>query len=226
MAEGYLNLRDARQIADFMISVMDFLPAKDQKVYQKMVDDIQAGKEVPEERLIEMVKNMGAVSWPKRYAIKKFLEDMGSELEFEAVTEAIRPATRALLKELRKSSGAKTLDEALQSSDAAIVIHPEQEVEIEMVREQVRLQLWEERADHLKELIQEGVTELEAIRKRLQQLRKQAEKMDGSQQDLLFQKLNSYEDKLYFGGEILPLSMLEEELKYDAADASDPIVTK
>ncbi len=209
-----------------MVSVMDFLPSKDKKIYQKIVDQIQAGEDIPQDRQIEMAKNIGAVSWPKRFAIKKFLEDIGNELEWEAVLEAVRPATRALLKELRKSLKAKTIDEALESSDAAIIIHPEQEVEIEMVREQIRLQLWKEHEEHLEELIQEGVTELEAMRKRLQQLRKQAEQMEGSQQDLLFHKLDAFEDRLYFGGELLQLSMLEEELRYDADDVSDPIETK
>lgn len=225
MAEGYLDLRDSRAIADFMVSVMDFLPSGDRKTYQKVVDQIREGKELPEERLIEMAKNIGAVSWPRRFAIKRFLEDMGSELEWEAVLEAVRPATRMLLSELRKTTDAKTLDEALASSDASIIIHPEQEVEIDMVREQVRLSLWEEHEAHMEELIREGLTELEAIRKRLRELRKQAEAMSGSQQDLLLHKLDSFEDRLYFGGEILPLSMLEEELRYDAAEASDPIET-
>jgi len=225
MSESYLNLRDARQVADFMISVMEFLPAKDQGVYQKMVDQIQAGERIPPTHLVDMVKNIGAVTWPKRFAIKRFLEDIGSALELEAVLEAVRPKTRALLIELQKSTGARTLDEMLASSDATIAIHPEEETEIEMVREQVRLQLWEENAEHLETLIQEGVTELEAIRKRLQRIRQQAEHMEGSQQDLLLQKLDSFEDKLYFGGELLPLSVLEAEFRYDAEDVSDPIET-
>lgn len=208
------------------MSVLDFLPPKDQKTYQKVIDQVHDGKELQPQRLIEMAKNIGAVSWPRRFAIRRFLEDMGTELEWEALLEAVQPTTAALLKELRKSTGAKTIDEALESSDAPIIIHPEQEVEIEMVREQVRLQIWEEHKDHMEELIQEGMTELEAIRKRLQQLRKQAEQMSGSQQDLLLHKLESFEDRLYFGGEVLPLSMLEEELNYDREAAANPIETR
>lgn len=208
-----------------MESVLEFLPKGDRRVYQKAIDRVDAGEDVVDERLVEMAKNAGAVSWPMRYALKRFLEDVGSELEWEKVLEALRPATRALLKELKKLTNAKTLDEALNTSDATIIIHPEQELEIQMVRDEVRMELWEEHKESMDVLIQEGVTELEAIRKRLKQIRKQAEKMSGSEQDLLFKKLDAFEDRLYFGGEALPLSLLDEELQYDSEEAALPVET-
>ena len=222
MPEGYLDLEDNRAIADFMESVIEFLPAKDRRTYQKIVDKVHNKEEISQERLIEMAKNVGAVSWPARFALKRFLKEVGSELEWEAVLVAIRPTTSALLKELKKTTGVKTLDEALNSSDASIIIHPELEVEIEMVREEVRMRLWDEHKDNLEVLIQEGLTELEAIRKRLKQLRKQAESMGGSQQDLLLKKLNAFENRLYFAGEIIPLDVLEAELQFDAEEAAIP----
>jgi hypothetical protein len=226
MSGLYLDLGDKRAVADFMESVIEFLPAGDRRVYQKSIDKIHESGDVPEDRLMEMAKNIGAVSWPARYALNRFLEDVGSELEWEKVLEALRPATRALLKELKKLTSAKTIDDALASADASIIIHPEQEIEIQMVREEVRMELWEEHNDNLEPLIQEGLTELEAIRKRLKQMRKQAEKMNGSPQDLILKKLDMFEDRLYFGGEMIPLDVLETELQYDAGDAADPIETR
>lgn len=222
MSERHLNLRDATAVADFMETVIEFLPEADRATYAKTIQDVRDGRPPPGERLAEMAKNIGAITWPARQAFGHFLQHVGSELEWEAVFAAVRPTTALLLQKIRESVDAKNLDQVLASDDASYAIHPEQEIEINMVREEVRLTLWTEHRDNLTPMIQEERIELEAIKKRLKSLKDQAMHMKGSEQDLLLRKIESFEDRIYFGGEIIPLEVLETELKFDVEDVALP----
>lgn len=60
------------------------------------------------------------------------------------------------------------------------------------------------------------------MQKRLAALRSQAERSEPAQQDLLLAKLAAFEDRVYFGGESIPLEILDAELAYDIADREVP----
>ena len=222
MSKRYLNLRDATAIVDTMEAIIEFLPEKDRSSYEKTIIAVREGNPPPSERLAEIAKNIGAITWPARQAFGHFLQGIGSELEWEAVCAAVRPTTRLLLQKIRESVDAQNLDQVLASDDAGYLIHPEQDMEVRMAREEVRLTLWEEHGDQLKPMIQEAYIELEAIKKRLKSLRDQAMSMKSAQQDSLLRKIESFEDRIYFGGEAIPLEVLEMELKFDIEDAVLP----
>ena len=217
--ERYLNLHDTTAVADFMESVVDFLPEKDRKPYQQLIDSVHAGSHVSRERLAEAAKNIGAVTWPARRALEHFIATVGAELEWEALLERARPATALLLKRLRRSAGTSTLDETLKTTDAQYAIGPDQEVEISMLRDEVRYHIWESHSDALEPMIEETAIELEAIKKRLKRLREQAAKSDAATRDRLLDTLERFEDQLYFGGEVIALESLDAEIKYDAEDS-------
>jgi len=219
----YLNLHDAVAVADFMESVVDFLPEKDRKPYQQLIDSVHEGKTVSLERLGQAAKNIGAVTWSARRALDHFLLTVGSELEWESLLAHARPATVLLLKRLRRSAGTSTLNETLQTTDAQYAIGPEQEIEISMLRDEVRYHLWETHHEVLQPMIEENVIELEAIKKRLKRLREQAMKSDETTRNRLLDTLERFEDRLYFGGDIIPLEVLDAEVTYDAEDSEGAI---
>ncbi len=217
--ERYLNLHDVIAVADFMESVIDFLAEKDRKPYQQFIDAVHAKEHVSRERLAEAAKNIGAVTWPARRALLQFITTVGSELEWEAILEQTRPATALLLKRLRQSAGTTTLDETLKTTDAQYAIGPDQEVEITMLRDEVRYHLWETHREAMDLMIEEMLVELQAIKKRLKRLREQATKSDALTRDRLLDTLERFEDRLYFGGDLLPLELLDAEITLDAEES-------
>ncbi len=219
--DRHLNLHDSRAVADFMESVIEFLPEKDRKPYQQMIDAVHAGEKVSRERLAESAKNIGAVTWPMRRAIDHFLNSVGSELEWEAVMEQTRPATALLLKRLRRNlAETASLNEALASTDAQYAIGSDQEIEISMLREEVRYSLYETHREALEPIIEENSVELEAIKKRLKKLRDQAsETEDAATRERVLDTRARREDRLYFGGEAMMLEALDAELHFDGEDS-------
>jgi hypothetical protein len=218
MPDRLLNLRDTTAVCDFIESVLGYVPEKDRKPYEAAVEEAREGKGVTVERLAEMAKNIAAVTWARRRALTRFIETVGSELEWEGVIKNVRPSTAVLLKKLRKDSGAENLAETLAHPDASTVLKPDMEIEIGMIRDEVRADLYEDHADALEPLIEEATTELEAMKKRLKKIREQADAVSGTQQIAYFDKLANLEDKIYFGGEAIPLEILDAEVQFDATE--------
>jgi len=218
MPERLLNLRDTVAVCDFIESVLGYLPEKDRKPYEVVVEEAREGKGVTVERLAEMAKNIGAVTWARRRALARFIETVGAELEWEGVVKNVRPSTAAILKKLRKDSGAGDLASTLTHPDASTLLKSDQEIEIGMIRDEVRTDLYEDHAEALEPLIEEAQTELEAMKKRLKKVREQADAVGGTQQIAYFDKLAALEDRIYFGGEAIPLETLDAEIQYDASE--------
>lgn len=219
MPETLLNLRDTTAVCDFIESVLPYVPEKDRKPYEQAVEQGRAkAEDMTEERLAEVAKNIGAVTWPERRALQRFLETIGSELEWEGVVTHLRPTTAALLKKLRKDAGTADLTTTLAHSDASFLLKDDQEIEIGMVRDEVRADLYEEHKENLGTFLEEAQVELEAIKKRLKKIRAQASATSGTQQIAYFDKLADFEDRIYFGGEAIPLEILDAEIQFDAGE--------
>lgn len=217
--EPLLNLQDATAVCDFIESVLPYLPEKDRKSYEAAVTASRDGEAaVTRERLAEMAKNIGAITWPARHALARFIETVGSELEWEAVVKNVRPSTATILRKLRKDANATTLAGALADDDASIVLSSDQEIEISMVRDEARVDLYEDHKEALEPMITEATVELEAMKKRLKKLRDRAIGVKGTQQEGLFDKLNDFEDRIYFGGEAFALETLDAEVALAAGE--------
>lgn len=209
-------------MADFILERADYLPAKERKPYEQMAERVHGGEHIPKEELLQMAKTIADVTWPELRALDHFLKTIGPELEWEAVLEHVRPATALLLKRLRKGAEAKTLDETLATTDASYAIHGDQEVEIDMVRDEVRVDLFERHKEALEPMIEEARVELEAIKKRLHKIREQAHKTHGDQQDTLLHRLQVIEDNVFFGLQAPALEALDAELHFDSEEVSNP----
>lgn len=219
MPDRLLNLRDPIAVCDFIESFLGYVPEKDRKPYEAVVEEAREGAEaVKIERLAEMAKNIGAITWPRRRALARFIETVGSELEWEGVVKNVRPSTAALLKKLRKDAGTNDLTSTLAHSDASYLLKDDQEIEIRMIRDEVRSDLYDDHAESLEPMIDEAQIELEAMKKRLKKIRERADATTGTQQIAYFDKLADLEDRIYFGGEALPLEILDAEIQFDASE--------
>lgn len=214
-----MNLHDKMAICDFIESVLPYAPEKDRKPYETAISAARDGDEsMTREKLAEMAKNIGAVTWPARHALRRFIETVGSELEWEAVVKHVRPSTATVLRKLRRDANATSLDGALSDNDASIVLSSDQDIEISMVGDEVRVDLFEDHKEALEPLITEASVELEAMKKRLKQLRDRAMEMHGTQQGALLDKLNDFESRIYFDGEAFPLETLDAEVQLSAGE--------
>ncbi len=218
MSDRLPNLHDTTSVCDFIESVLPYIPEKDRKPYETAVEEARAGGNITPERLVEFAHNIAAVSWPSRRALQRFLETVGSELEWEGVIKNVRPSTASLLKKLRKDAGTSDLTSTLKHPDASYLVKDDAEIEIGMVRDEVRADLYEEQQEHLGGFIEESVSELEAMKKRLKRLKQQAIDASGAQQDSYFSKYNDLEARIYYAGEAIPLEILDAEVQFDAGE--------
>ena len=214
----HLNLRDAVEIADFMASHVEYLPINERKPFEKILSDLDAKKAVSSEILVEQVRELGMKTWPARRALSLYLETPeGAKQEWEELLATVRPSTALLLKRLRKNPGIVTVDQALHHSDSAFAIHDEQEMELLMVRSQVRLKMWQDHQEELRSGLAIAKGELLELRKRLKKLATLAMEKTGLEDELL-SKVGHFEDRIFYGGEMIPLEILDKEVGFDVED--------
>jgi len=214
----HLNLRQPSEVAAFFDSVMDFLPERDRAPYLALLAELQAGRHVDMTRLVEAAKNLGAATWPARRALKHFLDTVGASLEWDELIGLTEPSLTRDINKLQRAMPNKSLDQALASADAGLLINLKEDAELDIIRDQVRRKIWKEHQDKLEPMVQEAWPELEALRKRLKTLREEAMAAPPIIQDALLSKLDHFEDKIYFGGEHVPLEILDQEITYDVGD--------
>ncbi len=214
----HLNLRDVVEIVDFMAAYVEYLPINERKPFEKLVADVDAHKVVASEVLVEHVRELGMKTWPARRALSLYVEtEEGAKQEWEELLATVRPSTALLLKRLRKNPGIVTVDQALNHSDSAFAIHDEQEVELQMVRPQVCLKLWQDHQEDLRSGVTIAKGELMELRKRLKKLAELAMEKTGLEDELL-SKVGHYEDRIFYGGEMIPLEVLDKEVGFDVED--------
>lgn len=217
--EPLLNLKDTTAVCDFIESVLPYLPEKDRKPYETAITAARDGEEEPsKETLAAMAKNIGGITWPQRRALARFIETVGSELEWEAVVKNVRPSTATVLRKLRKDASATDLRSTLAHPDASVVLKDDQEIEISMVRDEARVDLYEDHQEALEPLVTEAQTELEAMKKRLKKLHDRALEVSGSAQEGMLDKLQDLEDRIYFGAEAFPLEVLDAEVQFGSGE--------
>ncbi|MCC6563872.1 hypothetical protein IT087_03185 [Candidatus Uhrbacteria bacterium] len=217
--DRYLDLEDMTATCDFIESVLPYLPEKDRKQYEVSITAARDGAEnLSKETLAEMAKNIAIITWPQRRALARFIETVGSELEWEAVVKNVRPSTATVLRKLRKDANAPDLAATLAHPDASTVLKDDQEIEISMVRDEARVDLYEDHQEALEPLVTEASVELEAIKKRLKKIRERELEAGGSQQERLNEKLTDLEDMIYFGGEVIPLEVLDAEVQFTGGE--------
>jgi len=215
MKDLYLDLRDKPRVVDFLVLAGAYADAKDRKAAEKLVKDYQEGRMASVETLADSARKLAYATWPARYAVQHYLTHEGSEEEWTRVTSAVRPSTAHLMKRFRAGVKAKTLDEVLNHEDAQTALRDEDEmIEIAEVRSHVREDFWKGKKETLAVLMKDAERELAGYRKRLDALRTLAAVFPPAMQDEVLSKVNTYEDRIVFEGELLPLELLDEEIAY------------
>ena len=141
--QRHLDPKHPHAVASFIASVLEFLPAKERKPYQKLMDDIRQEIPVPQTELTDAAYAIGMAAWAARRA------HLTGEKTTASKKELAQIQTR--LKTLREVSAAN-----------------------------------------------KRVTDLE------------------------YPKIDEFEDRLYFGGETIPLEILDEEIKFALDDVEIP----
>lgn len=214
MSVLFLDLRDKPRVIDFLVMASPYADKKMQSAMEKIVRMYQDGEHVATDLLANDARKLAIATWPVRYAVNRFLTHEGAKEEWDLVTAAVRPSTAHLMKRFKTSVKAKTLDEVLKHDDVGSALREEETDEIAHVREQVREQVWKDKHDELAVLVKDGERECEQYKTRFAALRDLAVVLPPSLQEEVFAKLASYEDRIMFHGEIVPLEILDEEIKY------------
>ena len=146
--------------------------------------------------------------------MRRFFSEEGRDEEWRRILSSVRPSTAHLLKRLRQGLAAATVDEVLAGGDVSTALSQGEEVEIAEVRSHLRQDYWREQGKTLGILADAGEAALKGYLGRLKQLRDLAFDLPKGFQDEVFSKIARYEDRIFFEGELLPLEILDEEMKY------------
>lgn len=214
MTDLHLDLRDRARVVDFLADALEYASAKERADAEKWITAYQDGERVPTDKLAAAARRLAQATWPARYALGRYAAKEGAEDEWKKVLAAIRPSTAHLLKRFRTAAGVATLDEALAHGDADAALRSEERVEIDEVRRLVRQDMWRRHGKSLAVLVKSGQAELKGAMDRIQRLRDLASDLPRGLQDEAFSKIVHYEDRILFGGEIVPLEILDQEIAY------------
>lgn len=215
MSDLFLDLKDKPRVIDFLVEAVPFMASSDERgEVEVLVKQYQDGERVPTDKLADVARRVAISTWPSRYALKRFLSHEGVEEEWKKVLAAVRPSTAHLLKRTRQATKAGSLDELLKHPEATPALRDEETEEIGRTRVHVREDIWKSKKDELSRLVNDGQRECDGYVKRLRGLRDLAEALPQSLQEEVFSKLRHYEDRIMFAGEIVPMEILDEEIRY------------
>ncbi|MFH1621312.1 MAG: hypothetical protein ABIB04_04490 [Patescibacteria group bacterium] len=214
MSDLFLDLRDKVAVADFIMENLVYVSSGDHGKAEGMVKDMHDGKKVHTDKLAEVARKIAIESLPARYALKYFFQNEGIKEEWERVVKTVRPSTAHLLKRFREAGKLESLDQVLKHAESDVALHDDERIEINEVRKHLREDYWKEHAKNLTQLVKDGQAHLVGYEHRLGKLRDLAIVLPRNLQDEVFSKLTHYEDRIYFEGELVPLEILDEEIKY------------
>ncbi len=214
MSDLYLDLKDRVRIMDFFEDYLDYAPAKDRSLAEADLKQYRAGEEQKPEKLIEDVRKFAQDVWPARYAMRRFFDEEGAEEEWRRVTAAVRPSTAHIMRRFRDGIGAHNLQACLDHEESVTAFTEAELMEIEEVHKQVRHDYWREKGGTLDILVKSGQLELKGYLERLKKLRDLAAELPEEYGHEIYSKLERYEDRIFFEGEVVPLQILDEEIQY------------
>lgn len=213
---SFVNTRDRMETVDFIDGLIEYLPETEQAESLALVEASTDVDAVSQVRLAEAAKQYAIVSWSAERAVKRYVESQGAEEEWNRLLTAVRPATALLLNRLRTHTKTHSLDQALATPEALSAIHGETEMEIELVRSEIRIDLWLAQPKGIKEELEEAKKEFEGMYQRLEKLRKFAGESD--KRKSMEKMLEDFEQRIFFGRETIPLEVLDKELRFTLED--------
>lgn len=216
MSDLYLDLQDRPRVIDFLVEYLDYAPAKDKEDAEKVVQGYHDGKKLPVEKLADAARKFAFAIWPARFAINRYFAEEGKEVEWERILATVRPSTAHLLKRSRNGAKDHSLDKILGKAESDVAFQDAERYEISEVRKQLRHDYWRDKYKTLGVFVQDGENELKGYVERLEKLRELATDMPPDMQSEVFSKIERFEDRILFEGEVVPLQILDEEILYYA----------
>lgn len=213
-SDRFLDLNDIPRVVDFLVESAPYLDDKERQTAEEWIRRYHAGEKMTREKLAGIAKKVASAAWPARYAVRYYLTREVPEEEWRMIIAAVRPSTAHLMQRFRKGSGAKTLDEMLRHADVSSALREAEMAEISHVRATIRDHVWKERKAALATLVRTGEKELTGYEKRLKKMRALAGDLPTLLEDEVYSKIAHYEDRILFEGEIVPLEIMDEEVKY------------
>ncbi len=217
---SFVNLQDRAELLDFLDAILEYLPADEQDRAREMRNVSALGEPLSDDELAQQVLQYAMLSWPTRRAIQQHIEGEGAEKEWQSLLELARPATVFLLKRAREQTGVRSLSELLAVPQIDSVLQGDERMEVELLRPEIAAELWSTSANDLSLRVEEARRELEHMHQRLQTLERFSEQSENKA--LLQEKVRTFQDRIYFGGEAIPLAQLDEELQLTIGDVLMP----
>ncbi|MDQ7814430.1 MAG: hypothetical protein RDU25_01305 [Patescibacteria group bacterium] len=224
MSDFYLDLKDTVRIMDFFEDYSDYATPKEREIATSNLKKYHAREELKPEKLVDDIRKFAQAVWPARFALRRFFNEEGAEEEWRRVTAAVRPSTAHVMKRFREGIGAHNLQACLDHDESVTAFTEVELMEIEEVRKQVRHDYWREKGATLDILFKSGQLELKAYLERLKRLRDLAAELPEEYSHEIYSKLERFEDRIFFEGEVVPLQILDEEVQYYLDTAEIPVV--
>lgn len=198
---------------DFLDQYLPLVPEGEASAFHVLIHEASQGKSVPLNRLRTSARALATWVFAPRVALKAFTKtNVGIKAEWDLLLEHARPATVFLLARLQAQHPDVSVGEALSSTDAAYLIHDEQEMELKALCPEILILLWQAHKKTLQKEVDKGQNILKDLERRLRILRLQASQMDEENREQGFARIDRFEDRIYFGAEVLPLEMLDQEI--------------
>jgi len=214
MSEFFLDLRDKVRVIDFLADNAEYAAPNIRLDAERWIHAYEEQEKIPTDKLADAARKFAWSIWPARYAVSAYFSSEGSEEEWLRILAAVRPSTAHLLKRFRKGTDAKNLDETLNHIESDVAFHAGERVEIDEVRKHLRQAYWREKKSALHALVKEGERLRDGYRERLDVLREMIPNFPRTAQDEIMSKIERYSDRILFEGEVVPVEILDEEIKY------------
>ncbi|MHB8831153.1 MAG: hypothetical protein ACYC44_03515 [Patescibacteria group bacterium] len=223
MEELSLNLKDKLGLVDFLSEWSGLASPRIKARAEAMVQAYDDGQTLETDDIAEEAEILALDIWPARFSLTRFFSEEGAMIEWDRVEQAVRHSTAHLMERFRRATGVRSLGEMIKNDDFDLSFHEEERREIEDVRHHLREDYWNSHPKSLESLMGEGRILLESYKEKLSALRALAEGWPSLLAEEVLAKARSYEDRIYFKGEHIPLESLDEELAYYREQKELPI---
>lgn len=201
-------LHEAHGLADFVEYHTVFLPSGHLHAHHHHFDEHEV-ESLGNEGLLSLARQVGRETWAARQALKVFIEGEGAEKEREWVLRSVRPSTAVLLVRLLREDSTLPLYRLLRRPEARFALHDHEEEEIQLVRPEVWMRMWEDHQNALRESERVFEKERGFFEERLQEERKallREQDRQLAEERAVF--LQDMEDRVFLRGERVDVSIL------------------
>ncbi|MFA6161374.1 MAG: hypothetical protein WC766_04340 [Patescibacteria group bacterium] len=219
----FLNIKDRNQLVDFLAEWSGFASTETQQKSDELVRAYDEGEKTDKTELVEFVTELAKEVWSVRFALTRFFKEEGALIEWDRVLQAVSKSTAHLMERFRKDSGCGGVDCVLDHEDVDMTLHDDERHEIEKVRHHLMQDYWTSHPKTLEPLLEEGRELQKGYEKRLSDLQALTDGWPALLAEEVNAKVKSYQDEIYFKGNVVPLQTLDEELAYYTEQKELPV---